>query len=328
MVPDPLAELSLALQDELADVDRLIRSSAESELVERIGQIAEHLFAAGGKRVRPMLTLAMGRLHGCVGTSHLNLAAALEFIHTTTLLHDDVVDKSSRRRGRPTANLLWDNKSSILVGDYFFARAFQLMVTTKSIDALVILSDTSAIISEAEVLQMARMHGIDLDEATYFKIIEGKTAVLFSAAAKLGALVAGSSEKQGDAAGRFGQALGMSYQIRDDVLDYEGTGAALGKNVGDDFRDRKTTLPVVRALEHASDKERMFWRRVFEKGDQRDGDLEHALEIMHSRGILEQVQEEAVRWSTVACNELEEQPMHPIRDTLARVAEFAANRNK
>ena len=323
---DPLQALRHDLRADLEIVDSLIRERAESDLVARISQIADHLFQAGGKRVRPVLTVACARLFGAKGQSHLNLAAALEFIHTTTLLHDDVVDRSSQRRGRPTANLLWDNKSSILVGDFFFARAFQLMVATRSIESLFVLADSSATIAEAEVLQLARLHDIDISEETYFRIVEGKTACLFAAAAQVGALIAGASEAECKTAERFGNALGVSYQIRDDVLDFAGSAESLGKNTGDDFRDRKMTLPLIRAVQTASPDEREFWMRVIARGQQRDGDLETALGILRSRGLLDQVQEEAVAWSETAKRELSILPEHPIRDRLEWLAEFVVAR--
>lgn len=323
---NPLQALHHDLREDLDTVASLIRERADSELVERIALIADHLFQAGGKRIRPILTVTFARLFGVTGQHHLNLAAAIEFIHTTTLLHDDVVDRSSQRRGRPTANLLWDNKSSILVGDFFFARAFQLMVATHSIESLLVLADSSATIAEAEVLQLARLHDIDISEETYFRIIEGKTACLFAAASRVGALIAGASEEQGRAAQRFGNALGVSYQIRDDVLDFVGSPSSLGKNIGDDLRDRKMTLPIIRAVQSAADEEREYWKQVISKGEQRAGDLEQALHILTTRGILDQVQREAMKWSDTAKRELKKLPQHPLRDRLEWLADFAASR--
>lgn len=323
---DPLIALHHDLRCELDIVDSLIRQRADSELVGRIADIADHLFQAGGKRIRPILTVAMARLFGVEGQNHLNLAAAIEFIHTTTLLHDDVVDQSRQRRGRPTANLLWDNKSSILVGDFFFARAFQLMVATHSIESLLVLADSSATIAEAEVLQLARLHDIDVSEDVYFHIIDGKTACLFAAAARVGALIAGASDEECQAAKRFGHALGISYQIRDDVLDFCGSSQSLGKNIGDDLRDRKMTLPLIRAVQTASDDERKFWKRVIAKGKQNGQDLEQAVDILHRRGILDRVQEEAITWSESAKRELMTLPEHPLRDRLEWLAGFAATR--
>ena len=321
----PLARLATELKDELDSVHALIREHAGSVHVARIEQIAEHLLGSGGKRIRPILTLSTARLFNHEGMGHIHLAAAVEFIHTATLLHDDVVDQSTQRRGRPTANLLWDNKSSVLVGDFFFARSFQLMVKTNSIRAMDVLADASTTISEAEVIQLAATHSVDVDEGTYYRIIGGKTASLFSAAARVGALVAGGTGAELDAAARFGDALGVSFQIRDDILDYGGTDL-LGKNVGDDFRDRKMTLPVIRAFREGSGEEREFWTRVISTGDQRDGDLDHALGILRNRGILEEIQGDAVGWSERARRELEHLPDHPIRELLADLAEFAVTR--
>ena len=323
---NPLARLAAELHGELNSVHALISERAASVHVARIQQIAEHLLSSGGKRIRPILTLASARLFDYSGTNHLYLAAAVEFIHTATLLHDDVVDQSDQRRGRPTANLLWDNKSSVLVGDFFFARSFQLMVKTDSIEALDVLADASATISEAEVIQLSGIHSIDVDEATYFKVIGGKTASLFSAAAKVGVLVAGGSNAEIRAAGEFGNALGISFQIRDDILDYGGS-KILGKNIGDDFRDRKMTLPIIRALDGCSSEERQFWVRVITRGDQREGDLEHALELLQGRGTLEQIQEDAVAWSERARAELDDLPDHPVRELLAELSGFAVTRN-
>ena len=324
--PNPLARLATELHDELESVHALIRERADSVHVARIQEIANHLIGSGGKRIRPILTLAAARLFDYQGSNHLHLAAAVEFIHTATLLHDDVVDQSTQRRGRPTANLLWDNKSSVLVGDFFFARSFQLMVKTGSIEALDVLANASATISEAEVVQLAGTHNVELGEDAYFMIIEGKTAALFSAAARVGALVAGGNRNEQDAAGRFGNALGVCFQIRDDILDYGGSGT-LGKNIGDDFRDRKMTLPIIRAYATASSSERQFWRRVIADGDQQDGDLEQALEVLTRRGVLEQVQHEARQWSKKSIQELEQLPDHPLRSTLAELSSFAVNRD-
>ena len=321
----PLARLATELKDELDSVHALIREHAGSVHVARIEQIAEHLLGSGGKRIRPILTLSTARLFNHAGLGHIHLAAAVEFIHTATLLHDDVVDQSTQRRGRPTANLLWDNKSSVLVGDFFFARSFQLMVKTNSIRAMDVLADASTTISEAEVIQLAATHSVDVDEGTYYRIIGGKTASLFSAAARVGALVAGGVDAELDAAARFGNALGISFQIRDDILDYGGTDI-LGKNVGDDFRDRKMTLPVIRAFNEGTEGEREFWTRVISTGEQRDGDLDHALGILRNRGILEEIQEDAVEWSKKARQELGNLPDHPIRGLLADLAEFAVTR--
>ena len=235
---------------------------------------------AGGKRLRPLLTLAAARLCGYEGEHHLRLAATVEFIHTATLLHDDVVDESAKRRGRPTANLLWDNKSSVLVGDYLFARAFQLMVETGELRVLDILANASAVIAEGEVLQLTAASNLGTGEATYLQVVRGKTAALFAAATEVGGVIAGAPEAQVRALATYGDALGIAFQIADDLLDYGGMSANLGKNTGDDFRERKMTLPVIRALQAAGPEERAFWVRVIGRGDQREGDLAEALALM------------------------------------------------
>ena len=323
---DPLAILTSELADDLAAVDAIIRRRAESNEVRRIQDIAGHLFDSGGKRIRPLLTLATSSQLNYDGRSHRSLAAAVEFIHTATLLHDDVVDESHRRRGRPTANLLWDNKSSVLVGDFFFARSFQLMVEAGSARALAVLADSSATIAEAEVMQLASLHDLGVDESRYMRIIRGKTAALFSAATEVGAVVAGADQAEIAAFAEFGDALGISFQIMDDILDYGGAEARLGKRIGDDFRDRKVTLPVIKALATAGSDERAFWSRVIESGDQRDGDLEYALEKFAERRILQESLADAESWSRAAKGALERTRPHRLRDLLGQLADFTVSR--
>ncbi|MEO1798711.1 MAG: polyprenyl synthetase family protein, partial [Pseudomonadota bacterium] len=235
----PHERMAEALADDLAAVNALIRERMASEHAPRIPEVTAHLVEAGGKRLRPMLTLASARLCGYEGPYHVHLAATVEFIHTATLLHDDVVDESQQRRGRPTANLLWDNQSSVLVGDYLFARSFQLMVETGSLRVLDILSNASATIAEGEVLQMTAAQDLATDEGVYLQVVRGKTAALFSAATEVGGVIAGAPEAQVRALFDYGDALGVAFQIVDDLLDYQGQSAATGKNVGDDFRERK-----------------------------------------------------------------------------------------
>jgi len=247
-ITKPHEALAEALSDEMTAVNTLIAQRMASEHAPRIPQVTAHLVDAGGKRLRPMLTLAAARLCGYEGDHHIRLAATVEFIHTATLLHDDVVDESGQRRGRPTANLLWDNKSSVLVGDYLFSRSFQLMVETGSLRVLDILANASATIAEGEVLQLTAASDLGTDEAVYLQIVRGKTAALFSAATQVGGVIASAPEDQVSALYDYGDALGIAFQIADDLLDYQGDAAAIGKNVGDDFRERKLTLPVIRAL--------------------------------------------------------------------------------
>jgi len=322
----PQDRLADWLAEDMAAVNALIRARMASEHAPRIPEVTAHLIEAGGKRLRPMLTLAAARLCGYAGTDHQKLAATVEFIHTATLLHDDVVDESQRRRGRPTANLLWDNKSSVLVGDYLFARSFQLMVETGSLRVLDILANASAVIAEGEVLQLTAAQDLGTTEETYLKVIRGKTAALFSAATESGAVIAGATAEQVQALHTYGDALGIAFQIADDLLDYGGSSAVIGKNTGDDFRERKLTLPLIKAVRSADAEERAFWQRVIEKGDQREGDLEQALAIMARHGALEAARDEALGWSARARDALEALPDHPLRGMLSDLAAYVVAR--
>lgn len=322
----PMERLAAALAGEMDEVNLLIRQRMVSEHAPRIPEITAHLIEAGGKRLRPMLTLAAARLCGYSGLDHIRLAATVEFIHTATLLHDDVVDESDRRRGRPTANLLWDNKSSVLVGDYLFARSFQLMVATGSLRVLDILANASATISEGEVLQLTAAQNLATGEDTYMKVIRGKTAALFSAATEVGGVIAGAPEPQVDALRTYGDALGIAFQMADDLLDYGGDSTAIGKNAGDDFRERKLTLPAIKAIAAADATERTFWVRVIEKGDQRDGDFDHALELMQRHGALDAARADANRWANQAKAALETVPPGEITDMLSDLADYVVAR--
>ena len=260
--------LADTLASEMDAVNALIRTRMTSQHAPRIPEVTAHLVEAGGKRLRPMLTLAAAKMCGYEGNDHIKLAATVEFIHTATLLHDDVVDESGQRRGRPTANLLWDNKSSVLVGDYLFARSFQLMVETGSLRVLDILANAAATIAEGEVLQMTAASDLKTTEEIYLQVVRGKTAALFSAATEVGGVIADRDAEQVQALFDYGDALGIAFQIADDLLDYQGYATATGKNVGDDFRERKLTLPVIKAVAQATDEERAFWVRTIEKGRQ------------------------------------------------------------
>ncbi|AZQ65689.1 polyprenyl synthetase family protein [Silicimonas algicola] len=322
----PHERLAAVLQDDLAAVDRLIRERMASETAPRIPEVTAHLVNAGGKRVRPMLTLASARLCGYEGENHHRLAATVEFIHTATLLHDDVVDESRQRRGRPTANLLWDNKSSVLVGDYLFARSFKLMVETGSLRVLDILSDAAATIAEGEVLQLTAAANLSTTEDIYLKVVRGKTAALFAAASEVGGVIAGVEEAQVSALRTYGDALGIAFQMADDLLDYEGDVALTGKNLGDDFRERKLTLPVIKAVARSDPEERSFWKRTIEKGDQRDGDLAQAMDLIRRHGTLEDTRSEALAWSAQAKSALEVLPEHELRDLMADLADYVVAR--
>lgn len=321
----PHERLSNALKSELEAVNVLIRERMASEHAPRIPEVTAHLVEAGGKRLRPMLTLAAARICGYDGPYHIHLAATVEFIHTATLLHDDVVDESGQRRGRPTANLLWDNKSSILVGDYLFSRSFQLMVETKNMQALGILANASATIAEGEVLQLTAAQDLATTEDIYFQVIRGKTAALFSAATEVGGEIAGADEFTKKALFNYGDALGVCFQIVDDLLDYWGS-TATGKNIGDDFRERKLTLPVIKAVAKADEQELAFWKRTIEKGVQRDDDLETALSLLAKHNALSETRQEALDWSQKAKAALVSLPDSPIREMLSDIADYVVER--
>ena len=322
----PHDRLASYLAADMDAVNLLIRQRMASEHAPRIPEVTAHLVEAGGKRLRPMLTLATARMCGYRGPFHIHLAATVEFIHTATLLHDDVVDESAQRRGRPTANLLWDNKSSVLVGDYLFARSFQLMVETGSLRVMDILSNASATIAEGEVLQMTAAQDLRTTQDVYLRVVRGKTAALFAAATEVGGVVAAAPEAQVKALHVYGDALGVAFQIVDDLLDYSGASATIGKNVGDDFRERKLTMPVIRAVAKADGAERAFWVRVIEKGNQSPGDLEMALDLLSRHGALEETRAEAVLWASRAKAALEELPPHEVRDMLHDLADYVVAR--
>ena len=324
-VTKPHERLATLLAPELESVNTLIRERMASKHAPRIPEVTAHLVEAGGKRLRPMLTLAAAKMCGYDGPYHIHLAATVEFIHTATLLHDDVVDESEKRRGRPTANLLWDNKSSVLVGDYLFARSFQLMTDTKNLQVLRILSNAAATIAEGEVLQLTAAQDLTTTEDIYLQVVRGKTAALFSAATEVGGVIAGRPEGEVKALFDYGDALGIAFQIVDDLLDYWG-GDATGKNVGDDFRERKLTLPLIKAYASAKDDEKAFWKRVIEKGDQREGDLEHALALLNSHGALEATRQEALAWAAKAKTAMESLPQSELRNLLIELNDFVVSR--
>lgn len=253
-------------KDEMARVDALIRAKLHSDVL-LINQIAEHIVAGGGKRLRPMLTALAARSLGYAGDRHITLAAIIEFIHTSTLLHDDVVDESDLRRGRKTANALWGNAASVLVGDFLYSRSFQLMVELDSMPVMRVLADTTNRIAEGEVLQLLHVHNPDTDESAYMNVIERKTAVLFAAATQLAALLAGADAAVQTRMRDYGLHLGLAFQIADDVLDYTGDPAALGKNLGDDLAEGKATLPLIHAMGQADEAVKQRLRAIIESGD-------------------------------------------------------------
>lgn len=329
--PDPqpvnaLDRLSQLLADDLAEVNTAIIARMDSP-VALIPQLASYIVGSGGKRLRPLLTLASARLCGHTGGRHIGLAAAVEFIHTATLLHDDVVDESDLRRGKASANEIFGNKPSVLVGDFLFARAFQLMTEDGSIDVLRILSQASAIIAEGEVLQLAAANDLTTGEDIYLKVIGAKTAALFDAACRIGAVVADRPQDDEQALADYGANLGIAFQLVDDVLDYSATQANLGKAVGDDFREGKVTLPVILAHAAGDDDERAFWRRTIETLDQSPGDLDRAIELMARHGTLDRSVERARAYGAKAIAALDRLPSHALRDILADIVRFNIERN-
>jgi octaprenyl-diphosphate synthase len=323
--PASLERLNRLLKADLDRVNTLILERMQSP-VALIPQLAGHIIAAGGKRLRPMLTLASARLCGYAGTRHVALAAAVEFIHTATLLHDDVVDASDLRRGLATANAVWGNKPSVLVGDFLFSRAFQLMVEDGSLKVLAILSRASAVIAEGEVLQLVTSNDTATSEGAYLEVINAKTAQLFAAASRIGAVLAERPPAEEEALEAYGRNLGIAFQLVDDMLDYSARQAELGKTVGDDFREGKITLPVVLALRSGDEAERAFWRRTLEDLDQQEGDLAHAIQLMHRHGTLAATLERARDYGAAARRALALFRDGPERQALDEAIEFCLER--
>jgi octaprenyl-diphosphate synthase len=291
-----------------------------------IPELAGHLIAGGGKRMRPMLTLACGALLGYPGTRHHKLAAAVEFIHTATLLHDDVVDGSGMRRGKRTANLIWGNPASVLVGDFLFSRAFELMVEDGSLKVLRILSHASAVIAEGEVEQLTAQRQIDTDEDHYLEIISAKTAALFAAACRVSPVVAEASEGAEHALESFGRNIGIAFQLSDDVIDYASDEAIMGKGVGDDFRDGKMTLPVILAYARGSQADRNFWRSAISGERVSDDDLAHAIRLLNSTDALAETIGRARQYGRRAVDALAMFPASKAKAALTEAAEFAVAR--
>lgn len=325
-VAKPHERLAAYLAADMEAVGTVIRERMASEHAPRIPEVTAHLVEAGGKRLRPMLTLAAARMCGYDGPYHVHLAATVEFIHTATLLHDDVVDESQQRRGRPTANLLWDNQSSVLVGDYLFARSFQLMTEPGSMRVMRILSNAAATIAEGEVLQLTAAQNLATDEDIYLKVVRGKTAALFSAATEVGGVIAEADDAVVQALFDYGDALGIAFQIVDDLLDYQGQAGTTGKNVGDDFRERKLTLPVIKAMAQADATERAFWERTIEKGQQVDDDLERALDLLRKHDTLRATQSDAIAWAERAKTALAPLPEHEVKTMLVDLADYVVSR--
>ncbi len=320
-----LDALGALVGDDLKAVNELILARMDSP-VALIPQLAGHVIAAGGKRLRPMLTLASARLCGYGGRRHIGLAACVEFIHTATLLHDDVVDDSELRRGLASANAVWGNKASVLVGDFLFSRSFELMVEDGSLEVLRILSKASSVIAEGEVMQLLTTNDTGTDEAAYLAVIRSKTAALFAAACEIGAVVADRNPAEAAALSTYGLNFGIAFQLIDDVLDYSAKQVTLGKTIGDDFREGKITLPVVLAFGRANEDERRFWRRTLERMDQGPADLERALAIMTRRNALQDTVELARGYGRAAAEALTAFPESRERQILADLIEFCIER--
>jgi len=294
-----LSRLQALVADDLIKVNKVIVDRMDSR-VPLIPELAGHIVASGGKRLRPLMTLASAKMCGYSGDRHVQLAACVEFIHTATLLHDDVVDESDLRRGNATANALWGNQASVLVGDFLFSRAFQLMVRDGSLRVLDILSTASAIIAEGEVLQLITANDTATSEDAYLEVISSKTAALFSAACRIGAVVTDRPKAEEKALESYGRNLGIAFQLVDDVLDFSAKQATLGKTVGDDFREGKITLPIILAFRRGDDEERAFWNRTLEELDQKDGDLELAMTLLEKHGAMEDTIERARHYGAMA----------------------------
>ncbi len=320
-----LDTLAALVASDLAAANELIIKHMQSS-VALIPQLAGHIVAAGGKRLRPMLTLAAGRLCGYRGSRHIALAACVEFIHTATLLHDDVVDESDLRRGLATANAVWGNKASVLVGDFLFSRAFQLMVADGSLKVLDILSAASAVIAEGEVLQLVTSNDTGTGEQAYLDVIRSKTAALFAAACRIGAVIADRPRIEEEALESYGLNLGIAFQLVDDVLDYSARQAELGKAIGDDFREGKITLPVVLAFRRGSEEERGFWRRALEALEQEPADLDRAIGLMERHGALLDTIARAGHYGAMARDALGIFPEGPEKRAFLEVVDFCIDR--
>ncbi len=326
---DALSALINLVEADLEACNRVIVGRMDSP-VSLIPQLAAHIVAAGGKRLRPLLTLAAARLCGYPdgdgGARHVDLAACVEFIHTATLLHDDVVDESQLRRGLASANAVFGNQASVLVGDFLFARAFQLMVDDGSLKVLAILSKAAATIAEGEVLQLVTQNDLSTTEARYLEVIEGKTAALFAAACQVGAVVADRALAEEAALSEYGMKLGIAFQLVDDALDYVADQGRLGKTIGDDFREGKITLPILVAFRAGDEREKAFWRRTIETQEQTAADLDHAMRLIAEHGAIRATLEQAQRFAQEAKTALLVFPDSPIRQALADVADYTVQR--
>jgi octaprenyl-diphosphate synthase len=324
----PAASIDALVKLTAADMERVnatILSRTGSD-VTMIPEVANHLISSGGKRLRPILTLAMAKLSGYGGDGHTKLAAAVEFMHTATLLHDDVVDESEMRRGKLAARMLWGNEASVLVGDFLLGQAFKMMVEVGSLRALEILSSAAAVIAEGEVLQLSVAKNTATTEDEYLSVIRAKTAELFAAACEVGPVLAGRSKAEQAACRSFGMNLGIAFQLVDDALDYSGKAAKLGKNVGDDFREGKITLPVVLSFRRGSETERAFWMRTLEQGDATEADLEQAIALMSRHRAIEDTIKRAHHYGEMAKDALALFGPSPMKQALEDAVAFCIGR--
>ncbi len=322
---DALDHLIDLVAADMEAVNATITARMESD-VPMIPALAGHLIQSGGKRLRPILTLAAAGLCGVQGTDHIKLATAVEFIHTATLLHDDVVDNSDLRRGRKAAHMIWGNPASVLVGDFLYSRSFQLMVETGSAEILGVLANASAVIAEGEVMQLAAAKNLETTEETYLAVIAAKTAALFAAAAEVGAMAAHASAEQVQALASYGRAIGVAFQLVDDALDYDAASATIGKNAGDDFREGKITLPVILAYVRGAADEQAFWKRVVSEGQQRPEDFDAAVELVRLREAIEDTLKRAATYADAAKAALAIFPDGPYRQALLALADFCVQR--
>lgn len=313
-----------SISADMEAVNLVIRRQLHSD-VPLVNQIAEYIISAGGKRIRPVLVLLFANAYGYLGTHHHDLAAVVEFIHTATLLHDDVVDESSLRRGRETANALFGNAASVLVGDFVYSRAFQMMVAVGDMRVMQILADATNVIAEGEVLQLLNMHDPDVTEERYLQVIRSKTAKLFEAAAQLGALIAGASDSDVVAAAEYGRSLGTAFQLIDDVLDYSGNESDIGKNVGDDLREGKPTLPLIYLMRHGTPHQRTLVRTCIERGDEEHFD--DILKAITNSGALDYTKGEAEKAAQRAAASISTVPDSQFKDSLLQLCAFAVDRN-
>lgn len=323
--PASIAQLIALTASDMGRVNELILSKAGSD-VEMIPEVANHLISSGGKRLRPMLTLAAAQMFGYAGDGHVKLATSVEFMHTATLLHDDVVDESDLRRGKKTARMIWGNQASVLVGDFLLGQAFRMMVDVGSLEALDILSTAASVIAEGEVMQLAAANNLETTEDEHFAVIKAKTAALFSAAAEVGPVIAGASRTEKAALRSYGMNLGLAFQLIDDALDYSGSAKDLGKNVGDDFREGKVTLPVILAFRRGNEAERAFWKAAIEEHQSDDASLDKAIGLMTKHGAIADTINRARHFGEIARDALGTLPPTPQKTALLDVIDFCISR--